>query len=371
MLALLLPVQALAAETGPPPGATIGDGDVTLGLSGDGGIVGLGFGTGYAPNATAQNWRLVVGSTATDGPTPIGKGFVNTGVGAVSDALVQDSTGTTRRVKHDFHPALAGTHLYEVTVSVINEGTTAVQARYQRILDWPVEVTLAVPGAWTLQRAVNGRSVTFDLGLGIIQPGAVQTFRLYIGGAGSRLLALAALNTVGAELVATAPLLSNTLVFGYAAGATPVAAGGGGGGGSRGGGGGGGGGGGSGGNPSGPPRGGNGGPIAAIEPTATPTAVRPPVVVVAGHVDGPATVTPTPTVAPKCDLPEALCGLPGGSGPIVSGSGGSDGIGGELPQGTLQATPEMDAMSLFGTGLLGMGSYAMVRWRSRRRPRRP
>jgi hypothetical protein len=27
----------------------------------------------------------------------------------------------------------------------------------------------------------------------------------------------------------------------------------------------------------------------------------------------------------------------------------------------------MDALALFGTGLMGMGGYAMTRWRSRRR----
>ena len=36
---------------------------------------------------------------------------------------VQDTTGAMLRVRHNFHPALAGSHLYEVTVSVENEGT--------------------------------------------------------------------------------------------------------------------------------------------------------------------------------------------------------------------------------------------------------
>jgi hypothetical protein len=31
-------------------------------------------------------------------------------------------------------------------------------------------------------------------------------------------------------------------------------------------------------------------------------------------------------------------------------------------------TPELGAVTLFGTGLAGMGSYALARWRSRRRP---
>jgi hypothetical protein len=31
-------------------------------------------------------------------------------------------------------------------------------------------------------------------------------------------------------------------------------------------------------------------------------------------------------------------------------------------------TPELDAFALFGTGILGMGGYALARWRGRRRP---
>jgi hypothetical protein len=33
----------------------------------------------------------------------------------------------------------------------------------------------------------------------------------------------------------------------------------------------------------------------------------------------------------------------------------------------LSATPELDSLALFGTGLVGLAGYGMVRWRARRR----
>jgi hypothetical protein len=58
---------------------------------------------------------------------------------------------------------------------------------------------------------------------------------------------------------------------------------------------------------------------------------------------------------------------------IASAAGGNDQGGNNTNQGQnqqgfkLSATPELDSLLLFGTGLVGVAGYGALRWRSRRR----
>ena len=83
--------------------------------------------------------------------------------------------------------------------------------------------------------------------------------------------------------------------------------------------------------------------MAAATSTSTPTAT--------------ATVTATPTVTATATV--TVTPVPGGGG------GGDPGdIGGGLPP--VNATPELDSLALMGSGLLGLGGYALLRLRARR-----
>jgi uncharacterized repeat protein (TIGR01451 family) len=53
---------------------------------------------------------------------------------------------------------------------------------------------------------------------------------------------------------------------------------------------------------------------------------------------------------------------------IVTSSGGGGGTGGGGGGVNPGATPELDSLFLFGSGLSGLAGYAALRWRSRRRP---
>src|SRR5262249_5986371 len=152
--------------------------------------------------------------------------------------VVQDSSGAILRVTHDFHPAATGADLYEVTVSIENVGTTVVQPNYRRALGWSAQpsadastaadasTTAAVPSAWSLVPSADGQSEFFSLRLPLMEPGSSQVFRLYLGGAGDSVQAQGTLGSQGAALVSSTPLDTSTLVFGYAAGATPAVPGG-------------------------------------------------------------------------------------------------------------------------------------------------
>ena len=205
-LGALLPTQVLAAEM---PSATIGNGVVSLGVSGDAAILGLGLGSNVVPAHSTADWELLIGPPGALAPTPLTDSFSTTGTGAVASALVTDSAGDSLRVTHDFHPAAGDANLYEVTVTITNAGTTAVQPRYERTLGWsglPTPVAAdGLPTAWPLQPTADGSGSAFSLSLPLLQPGATQTFRLYVGSLGDAQQAQGALTAAGAELVTAAP----------------------------------------------------------------------------------------------------------------------------------------------------------------------
>src|SRR5262249_6296562 len=119
-LTALVPVSAFAADSPPvQPNALLASGAVTLGVSGDASIAGVGLGPTYLPDTGGLNWGLVTSPTL-GAPAPNVDGFSANGVAAVSSVIVQDSSGVLLRVTHDFHPAPAAADLYEVTVSIEN-----------------------------------------------------------------------------------------------------------------------------------------------------------------------------------------------------------------------------------------------------------
>jgi hypothetical protein len=59
------------------------------------------------------------------------------------------------------------------------------------------------------------------------------------------------------------------------------------------------------------------------------------------------------------NFPQLLASLQSAPGPASPGAG--------LPGTNVSATPELDSLVLFGTGLAGMGSVALTRIRTRRR----
>jgi hypothetical protein len=397
-LTALVPVSAFAADSPPAqPSALLANGTVTIGVSGDASIAGVGLGPTYLPDTSGLNWGLITSPTLVAPPLNV-DGFTANGVGAVSSVSVDDSAGGLLRVTHDFHPAAATADLYEVTVSVENVGTTVVEARYERVLNWstdPASVTAAtVPNGWSVAPAPDGHGEVLNLDLPPMDPGSSQVFRLYLGGAGDTAQAQSALGTEGASLVTSTPLDSSTLVFGYAPGATPTTAGTGSGGGSRGSSGGGGGGGGAGPGGSGA-RGGGGGASGGggVSPggVAAPIAGGPVSDLPSGSVGGLSSIggptdgsgsgpgghsnTPSdpPTIVSTDGVPGGGCsGDCGGQKPApcvpltlncVIGSG----KGGDTATVGVGDTPELGSLALLASGLVTGGGYALIRWRSRRR----
>jgi hypothetical protein len=387
VLALALPGHAWAESVVNTDGAAldsamIGNGVVTLGVGRDGQIVGLGLGNVFVTNdqhTAGSGWSLAsAGLPANDGVgTAAVESFATWGTGATSIVRLDDpATGGRFRISHTFRPSEIAPNLYEVLVTVENIGTTAMQPDYRRLLagQQPITAPLSgsVPSGWHLQPTQDGKNLAFNVDLLMIEPGASQAFRLYYAVSANPAEARAALQQADASVVSESrgPL---TLAFGYAAGAaSPVEDGGT----SSGGGGGDGGGTGNGGGTVSGGGAGNGGSAAA-----------------AGGAGG------TGSGGAGNGGNGGNGGNAGGAGGAGAsgGAGGAGGVSGSnqppagqtltdsstpkpptttepplndmLQPGALPSeTPELNALTLLGTGLLGMSGYAAARWRSRKQP---
>src|SRR5437764_7477644 len=112
-LAVLLPLTAFAADSPPAQqGAMLANGIVTLGVSGDASIDGVGLGQTYVPEGSGLDWSIVSNPSAQGSGLTDAAEFSSNGVGAISSVVVQDSTGAALRVTHDFHPAATDPNLY-------------------------------------------------------------------------------------------------------------------------------------------------------------------------------------------------------------------------------------------------------------------
>ena len=385
-LALAGPALAHAAETSlQPQSALISNSVLPLGVRGEAAIAGVGFSALFVPStaaASSTGWNLGLPGTATSLPPMTVETFWNDGVTAMSVVRVEDpAVRGALRVTHFFDPFELTPNLYEVTVTVENVGAASTSPTvYRRQVSG-----LPAPG-WTLQPGADGQGATFDLGLPSLAPGAEHVFRLYYSAANNEDDARSALVNAGASIVTVAPG-QVALVFGYASGSGALAAeaDGGSSGGSAA----------SSAGKSDQPGHGSAKPDQPGNSPANPDqpdngAAKPDQSGVGrAELDqsGPGSTKPDqPGVGPtKPDQPSDGPAKPDQPGP---GSTKPDqpGPGATKPHPPLEdlpdlglleppvfdahpaETPELSAMALFGTGLAGMGSYALARWRTRRRP---
>jgi hypothetical protein len=184
--------------------------------------------------------------------------FTSTATTAVSVVEI----GGTLRVTHDYHPAGTSPNLFEAEVTIENISASNVDARYRRVMDWDIEPTAfdefstvdvgnsarlldnnndgfstADPlGADTsdpgfplftgtfVDAGPEDHGARFDFGFGTLAPSAEVTFHIYYGAAGNQNDAIAALDSVGAEILSLGqpnttdgPTLGtpNTFAFGF------------------------------------------------------------------------------------------------------------------------------------------------------------
>jgi hypothetical protein len=380
----LLGPGAVLAQT-PPTSAVIGNELISLGVSNDAGLAMSGVGLQFAPThaeglaslCACNNWSITLGAA------PLAQSveqFSATDLAAVSSVLVSDAaSGSTLRVTHDFHPALGAPNQYEVLVTIENLGSTTVQPGYARTLGWANG--LATPGLGfdpsiaTVETTPDGQALRLEVGVASIEPGASQAFRLYFGAGASADEENAGLSVNNASVVSQTNVGTTGFVFAYAQGYSSVTAGSDGsgpGGGSGGGGGGG----------HGSSGGGRGG-----RPTYSVNGTVPGVHAVltlpnsnsqgldtgvgrggAGQVgnDG---QSQSGASGDNHDSDSSGTGPAGQTGPL----GGSDPIftaaNRQSDGPLLAATPELDSLALMGTGLVGLGGYALLRLRGRQQDR--
>ena len=180
--------------------------------------------------------------------------FTSTASSAVSVVRI----GSTLQVTHNYHPSPATPNLYEVTVSIQNISSAAVDLRYRRVMDWDVEPTAfdefstisgtaaasdvlfssdngfasANPLVGPSQILATGdftdsgpedHGALFDFGFGSLAPSATKTFTTFYGAAANEANALAALAAVGSSVYSLGQPSSsdpkvgtpNTFIFGF------------------------------------------------------------------------------------------------------------------------------------------------------------
>jgi hypothetical protein len=355
-LSLLVPVTSVAADPGTPAaGIVIGNGTIQLGVTDSGGLGSAGIGLQYLPTSTdvlggacqCQEWTLDQANP------PLVERFEATRTGVVSVVRVHDSCCDAElRVTHDFRPSVSA-NLYEVLVTVENLGPADARPGYRRF-QAPSSSVASQP-----QRAA------LELPLPLLEAGATHTFRLYMGAADSPSAAVDALAMTDATLVSESPSASAGFLFAYAQGAAPADAGGGSEGSTS-----------SGGTEgsrstsggiegkSATSSGGSGEGLVIAGRPGTPKAPNPgtddsmPPVARGGDVVNPPTRR-LPDDGRSSERPKFNpFDLPGDR---------ADG-----PPVPTHATPELDTLALFGTGLLGTGAYLLRARRVRRStPRTP
>ena len=184
--------------------------------------------------------------------------FASTATTAVSVVEI----GDTLRVTHDFHPAGTSPNLFEAEVTIENISASNVDARYRRVMDWDIDPTpfdefstvdvgnsarlldnnndgfstadplgpdLSDPDfpvftGTFVDAGPEDHGARFDFGFGTLAPSAEVTFHIYYGAAGNQNDAIAALDSVGAEILSLGqpnttdgPTLGtpNTFAFGF------------------------------------------------------------------------------------------------------------------------------------------------------------
>jgi hypothetical protein len=149
-------------------------------------------------------------------------------------SVVADGTGIFK-VTHKYTPDSRTPFLYRTEVTIENTGSTAVDLRYRRVMDWDVEPTpfnefstiQGTAGASNVLFASNNGFATsnplagpsdigavgdfvdvgpfdhgalFDFGFGLLEAGKSFSFDIFYGAAPTETLALSALAAVGAEV---------------------------------------------------------------------------------------------------------------------------------------------------------------------------
>lgn len=360
----LMPVARAAAE--PATSATIGSDEIILGVSSDAALAATGVGLQYTPSHAdgilGTSWDLSVegGSSVLSRDV---ESFTSTAFAASSSVRVSSPAGDPLvRVVHDFHPAADGQDVYEVVVRVQNVSNAAVQATYSRTLTWTAgpatAASLQDPAYGSLTTTPDGLGLDWALSLPRLEPGDTTVLRLYFGAAASGDAAVAALEVNGASLISEAPGGPAAFVFGVAAGAGGVrggthrAAG-------------------SAGSSAlvlshpGGSTGSGAGATVASAPTTDPIWTNP--------VTTPTTTTTTSTTSTGASAStgtSATTETPPGATDDRPASDDSSGAPPDLTPTapSTAATPELDAFALFGSGLLGFGSYAVLVRRARRKP---
>jgi len=381
-LACALALQApLVAWADGPPSVVIGNGTVALGVNSDAAVGDLGIAPqpgltrGATPTSCAcSGWELAVDAAlVATGQLPSRQvsSFAFTDIGAVSTVVVHDpQTGSDLlRVTHDFHPTAGSANLYEVHVVVENLTSAPVQVGYARTLGWspavadPTTPIVIDPSLGTLEAGPPGRGARFDVNEPPLEALGTQEFRLYLGAAGSDASTdmNQGLSANGADLISFASAAGQTIVFGYAPGASPVtlaatgAPRGGGGGGGAGAGGGSGSGGGGRGSSASAAGGGSAGPLSPqIGNPGVRTSVGP-FLSRQSPLDEPPTTSDSPVAA---DIPVASplrFDAPADPAPV--------------PPDPV-ATPEVDSLTLSASSLAALAGYAALRVRLLRRRNR-
>jgi hypothetical protein len=193
-----------------------------------------------APGCLCEGWGAADKTSGVFGTADESRGgvvnmtvmsFTSTATSAVSVVKI----GSTLQVTHNYHPSPATPNLYEVTVSIKNISSAAVDLRYRRVMDWDVEPTaffefstisgtasaanvlfssddgfanpnplgpqthLLATGDFT-DSGPSDHGALFDFGFGSLGAGATKTFTIFYGAAGNEANALAALTAVGSSV---------------------------------------------------------------------------------------------------------------------------------------------------------------------------
>ena len=131
---LALFVATTAAAEGLPSSAAIGNGVLAIGVRSDGGLAPGGLGVRFTPtgadglpSACACDASLSVGSTLLSESLA---SFNYTATTASSTLIASEAaSGTRLRMTQDFHPSAVAPNLYELMVTVENQGATRFSRR--------------------------------------------------------------------------------------------------------------------------------------------------------------------------------------------------------------------------------------------------
>lgn len=180
-----------------------------------------------APGCLCEGWGVADASSGVTGYANVATdGVVNiVPVSLRANSSTAESVvevGAVFRVTHRYEPS-GNANLYQATVSIENVGSTTVDTRYRRVMDWDVEPTAFAEyvtahvgdSPWVLANTNNGfdtanplsppnvsgfpfsgdfvdagpddHGALFDFGFGPLDPGETKSFRIYYGAAGNEM----------------------------------------------------------------------------------------------------------------------------------------------------------------------------------------